>query len=384
MTVVPLLLYVGTVGEWMFGFRFVVPLLAPMALLCGFGLTWMAALRPRLSHPVALLAVGLSIVSAARFITAYEKDQRKPAFWRTPSIDPARRFGEYYEALQALRPLVTPGMRIAYHEAGFVPFVLGVENIDMLGLTSPFIAGAPTLDAIFTDVGRYYPLTAEPAHHAVHAYLIYRSPALIVVRTSWMRTANGGRLPAALLNGYYQLEEETWRFAIYRRSSRPADPARVRAGGFLENLAHPAYAERIALNGVRMTPAAALDELPPLRQGGGRDIVADPSWSLHIDPRDGSRVHELYVTGAAPPQDVRVEIRLVSASDTASPRFEHIARAGEPLLFRYRLESGHLTDTIDIRFTSISGPPVPLHLGAVRVMGQTPALRDHLARFGIL
>ena len=378
-----LLVYVGVVGDWMFGFRFLVPLLAPMALSSGLVLAWIHARRPGAARAAAAIALAAAAWSAVRFAGIYEADQRKPAFWRAASIDPARRFGEYYEALQALQPLIQPGTRLAYHEAGFVPFMLGIENIDMLGLTSRFVAGAPTLDAIFTDVGRYYPLTDEPAHHAVHAYLVYRGPELMVVRTNWMRTANGGRVPPTVLHGYYELLQETRTFAIYRRSARPADPARVRATGFLENLAHPAYAERIALNGARMMPAAALEELPSLTHSGAQTIVADPSWSLHIDPHDGSHVHELYVDGAAPTEDVRLEIRLVSRSHTVSQRFEHIARAGEPLRFRHRLTSGQLTDTIDIRFTSVSGRRVPLYLRALRVMGQRPALRDHLARHGI-
>jgi hypothetical protein len=378
-----LVAYIGVVGDWMFGFRFLVPLLAPMAVSSGLVLAWIEERRPRAARAAAAIALAAAGWSAVRFVGIYEADQRKPAFWRSVSIDPARRFGEYYEALEALRPLTQPGMRLAYHEAGFVPFMLGVENIDMLGLTSRFIAGAPTLDAIFTDVGRYYPVTDEPAHHAVHAYLVYRGPELLVVRSNWMRTANAGRVPPSVLHGYYDLVQETRTFAIYRRSSRPADPARVRASGFLENLAHPAYAERIALNGVRMTPAAALEKLPSLTHGGASTIVADPSWSLHIDPHDGSRVHELYVDGAAPPEDIRIEIRLVSRAHTVSARFEHIARAGERLRFRHRLASGQLTDTIDIRFTSVSGRRVAVDLRALRVMGQRPALRDHLARHGI-
>ena len=109
-----------------------------------------------------------ALVGAVQFERRYEASLNKVSFWNAPSTDPALRFGEYFEALQAIAPLVEPGMLIAYHEAGFVPFMLeGVENLDMLGLTSRFVGGLPTQDAVFTDVGRYYPLSSEPAHHAV-------------------------------------------------------------------------------------------------------------------------------------------------------------------------------------------------------------------------
>src|SRR6185436_11132212 len=133
-------------------------------------------------------AIAWAAVAAVHFHAWYQHDMRRPSFWTVRTLDPAIKFGEYYEAYRALRPLVSDDMRLAYHEAGFVPFVLDVENIDMLGLTSRFVGSAPAEDAILTDVGRYYPLTHEPPYHAVHAYLVFREPGLIVVRSSWMRT----------------------------------------------------------------------------------------------------------------------------------------------------------------------------------------------------
>jgi hypothetical protein len=150
-----LLAYVSLVGDWMFGFRFFVPLLAPLSVLCAVGLAALEQRRRTLARLVAIGVVFTACVSAVRMMALYEADQQRPAFWKAPSLDPAIRFGEYYDAYRALAPLVQPGDRIADHEAGFVPYLLDVENIDMLGLVSKFPAAAPTLDAIFTDVGRF-------------------------------------------------------------------------------------------------------------------------------------------------------------------------------------------------------------------------------------
>ena len=374
--------YVALVGDWMFGFRFVVPLLAPLALAGGLGLSRFATTRPMTVRVAAAVAIGCAAIAAGRFLDLYQSDQRKAVFWAAPSLDPVQRFGEYYEALQAVRPFVSVGDRIAYHEAGFVPFLLDVENVDMLGLTSPFVGRAPTLDAIFTDVGRYYPLTHEPAHHAVHAYLVQQQPSMIVVRSRWMRTANHGRIPPQILRGYFDLVHETPMFALYRRSSRPVNPDRIAAAGFLENLAHPAYAARIAVNDARVTPDSAFDTVPFLGISAGHEVVADPEWSLHVDPRESAPVHELYIEGHAPLVDVRVEVRLAAAGRPPL-RFEHVARAGQPLLFEEKVQERHPIDTVEIRFTSLGPATARFHLRAIRVMGQTTALRQHLASHGI-
>jgi hypothetical protein len=379
---VGLFAYVALVGDWMFGFRFVVPLLAPLALVGGLGLARFTT-TPAIVRVAAALAIGCGAIAAARFLDFYQRDQGKAVFWTAPSLDPAQRFGEYYEALQAVRPFVSAGDRIAYHEAGFVPFLLDVENVDMLGLTSPFVGRAPTVDAIFTDVGRYYPLTHEPAHHAVHAYLVHQQPALIVVRTRWMRSANRGRIPPQILRGYFELVHETPMFVLYRRSSRPSNPDRIAAGGFLENLAHPAYAARIAINDARVTPGGAIEAVPSLWLSTGHEVVAGPEWTLHVDPRESAPVHELYIEGHAPPEDVRLEIRLAAAG-RPTLRFEHVARAGQPLLFEHRLVERHPIDTVEIRFTSLGPAAARFHLRAIRVMGQTAALRRHLTTHGIL
>lgn len=377
-----LLAYVGLVGDWMFGFRFMVALLAPLALLVGFAVGEVERRRPAVAP---WLAAGLVVWAAAgawRFQAHYRADQGRPLFWAAPSLDPARRFGEYWEIYEALKPRVAPGTVIAYHEAGFVPFMLGVENVDMLGLTTRFVGRLPTRDAIFTDVGRYYPLTDEPPHRAVHAYLVHRRPALVVARKSWMRTANRGRVPGEILGGHYRLAEETRTFTIYERAERPAGDRSDRADRWLENLAHPANLRRVVVNGDDVPVRGAAARLGALWQGPGHEVVADPVWELHLDPGPTAPLHRVYVAGDAPSGDLRIEVTSRAAGRTVR-RFDGLARAGQAFRFSWVLDAPLDTDVVDLRFSSTTGEAVRVHLSAVRLLGRTPELVAHLVREGI-
>lgn len=377
LAVVVLLTYVAAVGDWMFGYRFTVALIAPLAILCAYAVGSIERLAPRGVVLVVVVVLAGATFAAVRFERRYEVVTGKTSFWKRPSLDPARRFGEYYVLLKAVEPLVVPGMRIAVHEAGFVPFVLGLENVDMLGLTSEFVGSLPSRDAVFTDVGRYYPLTGEPAHHAVHAYLIYRDPDVVIARQSWMRTANHGRLPLDLLDARYQLAAETNSFAIYRR--RPGVPGvRTNADEFLENLAHPAYASVVAVNGVTIPASDAAAQVPSLWQGQGHDVNINPRWSLHVELQHATPIHEIYINGTAPGEAVSVEVLLRGKDRADSQRWSEAIAAGAPWTFARLVAGRGAIEAVDVRLTSVSGRPVRLNLQAVRMMGQTPALRDHL------
>jgi hypothetical protein len=375
--------YVGLVGDWMFGFRFVVALLAPLAVLVAAGLSRCAHRWPRVAGAIAVVLVAASAAGAWRFEEHFRSAQGKPLFWEAPSVSPAAKFGEYYDVLQTLKPLVRPGDEIAYHEAGFVPFMLDVENIDMLGLCTRFIGALPTRDAVHTDVGRYYPMAPRPAYNAVHAYLVYREPRLVVVRSRWMASANRGRVPETILGGHYTLATQTPEFALYGRSSQALNPRRTVSEGFLENLAHPAYLRRILADGVVVSPDDASEVLPSLWQGGGHTIALDPRWTLLLDPHDSDPVHEFYLeaSAAASPVDVRVTLR--GPGGGRERQFEARFPAGQPIRIWEMFDSGLPTDRAEVRITSTTGSPLSIRLHCLRLMGQTAGLRDHLEREGV-
>jgi hypothetical protein len=253
----------------------------------------------------------------------------------------------------------------------------------MLGLTSRFIGSAPTDDAIPTDVGRYYPLTPEPPHHAVHAYLVNLQPEWLVVRRSWMTTANGGHLPPEILDGYYTVADHTPSFVIYRRSERPIAPHRRALTGFLENIAHPAYADTISINHAPLAPEAAAAAVPSLWHGGHHEIAAAPAWRLRIEARDAAPVHEVYLEGGAPTQDVRIEVRLRGGAGRPVKRLQHTVARGNRLRVQHLLDDPHHTEDIEITVTSLNGDAARLPLVALRVMAQSDELRDHVVSHGV-
>ena len=375
--------YVGLVGDWMFGFRFTVALVAPFAMAAGLGLAALARRRRWAAYASAAALASWSIFGAWTFQAHYRQEAHRPLFWTAPRFDPALLFGEYHEIYQELRKHVQPGMVIAYHEAGLIPFLLDVENIDMLGLTSRVVGGMPIDDAVFTDVGRYFPLTNRPAYHAVHAYLVSQEPQVIVVRRSWMATANGGRVPDTILNGHYTTLAGTPRFVVYGRSSQPLNPLRTRQTGFLENLAHPAYAARIAVNGLRVLPAAALTQLAFLRQGGEAEVMVAPSWHLHLDPRGHEQVYEILLEAAAPSGPLTIRFTLTGPRSSQVWMKEVRVPAGKPIRIWETSAAPIAADRVDVHLLSPDGKPVTLRLKALRVMGQSERLRRHLEREGV-
>jgi hypothetical protein len=198
-----------------------------------------------------------------------------------------------------------------------------------------------------------------------------------------MRTANRGRVPNELLEGYYELATQTATFAIYRRNERRIDPGRKRLDGFLENLAHPAYAERIAINGLPVRVETESERLSYLWQGPGADVTVDPTWTLHLDLRLRAPVNEIYIEGGVPSQDLRIDVLVEARSTGALRRIESTLRGGETLLWRRSPDWRDPIDAIDVRFVSITGAPVRFHLNAVRIMGQTGDLVTYLLRRGV-
>ncbi len=376
-----LLGYVGAVGDWMFGFRFAVALVAPLALLAAVTVDAIGRISARGSVMAAVVVVAASVLVAVQFERRYEVLQQKPSFWSARTIDPALRFGEYYELLGAIEPLVVPGRPIALHEAGFVPFMLRVENIDMLGLTSRFVGALPSRDAIFTDVGRYYPLTREPAHQAVHAYLIHREPELLIVRQSWMRQASRGRLLPSVLDGHYRLAAETTGFAVYRHE--PDRDSAGAASAFLENLVHPAYAARMAINGEVVDPERAIDRVAALWQSLGDDVSLTSRWTLHVDPEHDVPVHRIYIAGAAPEEPVRIDVLLRPAGQDAPQRFSAVFEPGAAIHFERDVDPRRPIESVDITMSSVNGEPTRVWVNAIRIMGQTFELREHLLAHGV-
>ena len=83
--------------------------------------------------------------------------------------------------------------------------MVNLPNIDNLGTCTQVFAELPTTDVIFTEVGRYSPMTPKPVLRASDAYLMYRAPTFIAEPGDWMQKANHGGIPSQIFGGRYRL-----------------------------------------------------------------------------------------------------------------------------------------------------------------------------------
>ena len=169
--------YVESVDDWMFGWRFAVALLPFVAIVIAIAVDRL----PGSMAVAASVCVCLwSGATAFGFLRVYQVTEKRPIFWLSPRGGEAAWLGRYYELVTAVGRLVHPGDRIAFNQAGIVPYLLDVENIDDLGICSAFIAKLPTTDVYYTAVGRYSPVTNTPILRTAHAYLLHHDVRFLI------------------------------------------------------------------------------------------------------------------------------------------------------------------------------------------------------------
>ncbi|HWK08602.1 MAG TPA: hypothetical protein VNR64_01030, partial [Vicinamibacterales bacterium] len=277
--------YAGGVGDWMFGWRFLVPVLPIAALIIGLAT---ARLRPRVGWAVAAVVIIWSAIGARAVGREFTATQHKPIWWTSPRAGQNVWLAPYGDLVVAARKLVAPGETIAYNQAGLVPFLLDAENIDDLGICSSFEARLPTTDVYFTEVGRYAPLTDAPVFNAVHAYLLYRNVRMIVSRTDLLTSANH-TIPRSLLGGYYALRsvDASGENAIYLRTDKPADDYQRDPSLFQENLAHISRIQRADVDGLVLPDERIGPSFPFLRwQTGSVPVHGTSRITLRFSAHD--------------------------------------------------------------------------------------------------
>ncbi len=265
--------YIAVVGDWMFGWRFAAPIVPLVAFVVGVAVS-------RLRPPLAIAAVCVTLVwtgAAARtFARHYVASENRPLWWGAAHLGEAVWLAPYGDLIATARHAVTHGQTIAYNQAGLVPFLLDVENVDDLGICSRFEAALPTTDVFFTEVGRYSPLTDAPVVGAAQAYLLYRDVRLLISRTDLLTNANHGRVPQEVLGGYFRLLQldPSGENALYERTPKDADAFRKDPSLFRENLAHFSHVLRLEVDGRPVPDADVGPQVPFLRWGTGVMTVA--------------------------------------------------------------------------------------------------------------
>jgi len=368
--------YVSAVGDWMFGWRFTVALLPLAALIVGLAVS--RAPR-RLGWGAAALVTVWSAAGARTCLNAYITEESRPIFWTHPRLGARAWLAPYYDLIGAGRRLMRAGDRVAYNQAGLLPYLLDLENIDDLGICSRFVAHLPTTDVYYTGVGRYSPLTDQPVLRTAHTYLLYQDVQFLISRTDLLWKANGNRIPAALLDGLFSLAAVDARGvnAIYRRTNKAADGYRRDSTLFWENIAHTSRLTRAAIDGKALAPEAIGPELPFLRERSGtRTFNRDLEIALRFGHRDAD-VYALYIrhielkqpgtltlalfdgTGR---ETLRRTIPVGAANFSVLERFDTPARAVAALLRVDAAEGDSLT------------------IEDVRIEGQSASLREYLRR----
>jgi len=319
-------------------------------------------------------------VVAYRFEQRYEQVEEQESWLAEPSLDPERFFRLYYSLFLKARMVMTPGDTTAYNQAGFLPFMLKLHNIDDLGICSKFYARLPTTDVVFTDVGRYAPLTDKRAMHASDAYLLYREPKYVIVPTVMLRSANQDRVPETLIYDYYRLlfVDAADKNAVYVRTTESVREFKTGPTRFLENLAHVSRVKRAVINGRTLDPEAHGPELPYLREQTARFTVHG-AYHADLQIADGDEdVHEIHMDEiwASEPITVGVTLRSADGHVVFTKRFDIEARQlGD---YRRTLPDGMEAASLSLEIIGPAATDTRVRLGDVRLQGQSDELAAYL------
>jgi hypothetical protein len=378
-----LIAYVALVGDWMFGFRFFVPVLPLLAVLVANSVN---AVARRWRGVVGwMVTVGCVVwfgIVASAFFQRYVSLGNNGSWLTHPTLDPHRHFSRYYSLVEQARGLVHPGDRTAYNQAGFVPFMLDLDNIDDLGLCSRFFAELPTTDGFMTEVGRYEPPTNKPVHTAGQAYLLYRHPAFVMYPHDLVWRANNNTTPDALFGGYYRFVfvDPAGRNVLYARTDRSVRPFTTDPHQFLENLAHVTHVRRASVNGATVPQRDITTAFPWLRENTGRVTVA-PRYSAEVTfANEDEPVYQVFVSwlSAHAPMTVTVTLEDGAGSGVFQHRIE--LAEGRPGGFHSVLPTAVRVRRVRIEAEAHTGTPARLSIGDFRVQGQTRALAAYIQR----
>jgi hypothetical protein len=382
LTMAGLALYVSVVGDWMFGLRFFVPVLPLAGLVLAAGMDAIGIPGRRLMLPATLAVVGTCAFCAVRFERVYEVREEVPNFLAHPSRDPYLFFHSYYGLYETARRLVHRDDVISYNQAGFVPFMLHVENIDTLGICSRFYAGLPSTDVLFTEVGRYAPLTDHQALRAADAYLLYSKVRFVFSRTDLLLKANHGQIPSEVVGGYFHLlgTDEGAQNAMYVRTSGAPANYTMSPDAFYENLAHVARVRYASVNGTAIPLPEVQTRLSFLRDAR-MEVEATPEWSAEVRFGDrDERVSELTIEQMQATAPADVELTLWSADNRLVYRtvtsLDGVHGRGLALDLGARLEAARL----DLRITTTTPRSCHVWIEDLRVQGQSQALERYVGR----
>ncbi len=367
--------YASIVGDWMVGFRFFLPLLPAATLLIALTVS---TIRSRAAWAIVAAFVVWCPMVAVKAAAMDDRLEYRHSWWRHPSLSHELYFSQYLRLYDDLKTFVRPGTRIAYNQAGFVPFMLDADNLDDLGICSRFVARLPTTDVTFTEVGRYSALTNRMPLRAAHAYVLAIAPDFIVGPYDNLESANGGAIPDAVLRSHYRriLVDRHAQAVVYKRTSDALGEFRTNPHLFLENVAHPSHLLR-GYDGEVIARGEFLRRLPFLADGAldrsfnGR-VTYDATFASSDEP-----VYELDVMAVWARTDVRMAISLLNARGQVVARDERVVGSRGTNVFREWPE-GIRASQVSLELEASDPRPTRVILHDLRVQGQTPELAAYV------
>jgi len=370
-------LYVQLVGDWMFGWRFVVALLPLLGVVLGCAVSRL----PRAAGwAAALVLVAWSAVAVRTFDAAYVDSENKPLFYSDMSGGQALWLGRYYELIGASRQFLHAGDRVADNQAGLLPYLLDLENVDDLGICSKFVAELPTTDVYYTTVGRYSPLNNQPVLRTAQAYLLHQDVQFVITPTDLLTKANGGVVPPRILDDLFERVaiDASGANAIYRRTAKTADRYRRDPDSFTENVAHATRLIQASLDGHVVPSDRYGADLPFLReQSATRPVTGNMSLDLRFARRD-ERLDSLFVGLVSSRLPATMTVTVFNERGGATARLAIPLPAGDSSVFQ-PFAPGVSGVAVSVR---IDVPPGEdrIAIADLRLLGQSSALRDYLRR----
>jgi hypothetical protein len=377
---VALVAYVSVVGDWMFGFRFFVPVLPLAALVFATSLGSVGLKYPRVAGGAALASTLWCAALGAVFTRTYIQTNSATSFLRQPSREVGAYFRPYYSLYTLAQTHIAPDTVVADNQAGFLPFMLDLVNIDDLGICSRFYADLPTTDTFFTEVGKYQPLTPGRVMRAGEAYLLYQNAQYLLVRSDLLRTAHADHVPASLLDDYYELlaHDDVGNNAIYRRTTRPAERFRETPNAFLENLAHVSYLTAARVDGEPVSPQRYVARFPYLHDGTAMvDFTRATSLQFDFGPGDEPALH-VSVRGVAVSEPATLVLALRSDGTVIWTETVDL-EAGQAKTLWFDLPDGTTASSVELRVAATNSRPATVRISDMRVLGQTARLRSFIA-----
>jgi hypothetical protein len=360
----------------MFGWRFTVAMAPFAALVLAIGVHRL----PRRAAPLAAAALCLwSVFCARTFLTHYTQLEGRPIFWLAPRGGATVWLGRYGELLASARRLMHPGDRIAFNQAGLLPYMLDLENVDDLGICSRFVARLPTTDVVYTGVGRYSPLTNDPVVRTAHAYLLYQNVKFLVTPMDLLRKANQGAIPELLLDEAFSRvhDDALHENVIYQRTGKPEDRFAREPSAFAENVAHYSRVLHASIDGRPLAQDEIGPQLPLLRELGflhrfTRSLTIDVTFAAQDEPVSAIYIGDLWATSPA-------TMSLVLKTNAGQPVYtaDVDVTASDARVLR-PLPAGTRASSLSIAVQSPGDDR--LSMTDLRIEGQTEALHLYVRR----